>query len=42
LVKLQKGDKKPSEIAKLIQKKLGGDLDEIIKFLPPINLKVYE
>jgi len=40
-IKLQKGDKKPSEIAKLIQKKIGGDIDEIIKFLPPVNLKAF-
>ncbi len=38
---LQKGDKKPSEIAKLIQKKIGGEIDEIIKFLPAVNLRVF-
>ncbi|MBU1202019.1 MAG: DUF814 domain-containing protein [Nanoarchaeota archaeon] len=29
------GDKKPSDVAKVVQKKIGGDLDEIIRALPP-------
>ena len=41
IVKLERGGSKPSDIAKLIQKKIGGEIDEIIKFLPPINLKAF-
>lgn len=33
-VTIIQGDKKTSEVAKLIQKKIGGDLDEIIRALP--------
>lgn len=36
------GDKKPSDIAKLIKKKLGGELDEIIKLLPSGTMKIKE
>jgi len=36
------GDKKPSEVAKLVKKKLGGELDEIIKLLPSGNMKIKE
>ncbi len=40
---IQDGDKKPSDLAKLIHKKLGtGDLDEIIRFLPSGNGKIVE
>lgn len=33
-IEIMQGNKKKSEIAKLIRKKLGGDLDEIIRALP--------
>lgn len=36
------GDTKSSDLAKKIQKKLGGDLDEIIRFLPAGNGKIKE
>ena len=32
---LKQGDQKISDIAKKIQKKLGGDLDEIVRTIPP-------
>ncbi len=34
-VKLMQGDKKVSEVAKIIRKLIGGDLDDIIRLLPP-------
>jgi hypothetical protein len=37
---LVQGDKKPSEVAKLVKKKLGGELDDIIKLLPSGTMKV--
>jgi predicted ribosome quality control (RQC) complex YloA/Tae2 family protein len=34
-VEISQGNEKTSDVAKIIQKKLGGDLDEIISVLPP-------
>ena len=36
------GKKKPSDIAKLVKKKFGGELDEIIKVLPSGGLDIKE
>lgn len=41
-VVLLQGDEKPSSIAKKIKKNLGGELDEIIRVLPPGTFKVKE
>jgi predicted ribosome quality control (RQC) complex YloA/Tae2 family protein len=37
---LEQGEKKPSDIAKLVKKKLGGETDEIIKSLPSGSMDV--
>jgi vacuolar-type H+-ATPase subunit F/Vma7 len=34
------GDKKPSDVAKMIRKLIGGDLDEIIRALPSGNCDI--
>jgi hypothetical protein len=39
---LEQGDKKPSDMAKLVKKKLGGDTDEIIRALPSGNMEIKE
>ena len=39
-VELQSGKKKKSDIAKIIQKKIGGELDDIIRVLPSGNLEI--
>lgn len=38
-IEIQQGNEKTSDVAKIIQKKLGGDLDDIISVLPP-NSKI--
>jgi len=37
---LQKGEKKPSDVAKMVRKLIGGELDEIIRALPSSNLNI--
>jgi len=39
-VQIVQGEKKPSDIARLVKKKIGGDLDEIIKILPSGSMDV--
>jgi predicted ribosome quality control (RQC) complex YloA/Tae2 family protein len=39
---LIQGSDKASDIAKKVKKKFGGDLDEIIRFLPPGNCKIVD
>ena len=39
-VELQQGDEKTSKIAKQIQHKIGGDLDEIIRAMPTGGVKI--
>lgn len=40
MVQIVQGAMKPSDTAKLIQKRLGGDLDTIIRFLPAAGVRV--
>lgn len=37
---LEQGEKKPSDIAKLVKKEIGGEIDEIIRCLPSGNIKI--
>ncbi|MBW2967374.1 DUF814 domain-containing protein [Candidatus Woesearchaeota archaeon] len=39
-INIKQGDRKPSDIAKLVKKKVGGDLDEIIRALPSGTMDV--
>ena len=39
-VVLEQGDEKPSSVAKKIQKKIGGEIDDIIRVMPSGNVKV--
>ncbi|MGM5482457.1 MAG: NFACT RNA binding domain-containing protein [Nanobdellota archaeon] len=39
-VVIEQGEKKPSDVAKTIKKKIGGDLDDIIRALPPGGIRV--
>jgi predicted ribosome quality control (RQC) complex YloA/Tae2 family protein len=41
-IQLIQGKKKPSDIAKIVKKKFGGELDEIIKVLPSGTLDIKE
>ncbi|MFH1064370.1 MAG: NFACT RNA binding domain-containing protein [Candidatus Woesearchaeota archaeon] len=37
---LAQGNEKPSDIARIIKKKLGGDIDEIIRIIPSGNMEI--
>ena len=39
-IKIEQGNKKPSDIAKQIQSKFRGKLDDIIRILPAGNIKI--
>jgi predicted ribosome quality control (RQC) complex YloA/Tae2 family protein len=39
---LVQGEKKPSDIARIVKKRLGGDIDEIIRILPSGNMDMKE
>jgi predicted ribosome quality control (RQC) complex YloA/Tae2 family protein len=40
IVQIRQGDKKPSDAAKLIKKRIGGDIDDIIRFLPASSIGI--
>ena len=41
LIKIEQGREKPSDIAKIIRKKLGGEIDDIIRALPSGGIKIF-